>query len=144
MLSSQEDPLFADCLVATLLTASFASLIVQDVSFFESGPLVSGREPVCKLKIAIKSHRDLYEAAERRSLAPPCACACPTMTSYLLHLFKFSWFLFSHIPTIHEKREILHRVKISRYTVIVPWSHLSILWNSPAFRSVITLVHSVE
>ena len=39
-------PLFDDCLVATLLTASFASLIVEDVSLFESGPLVSGRESV--------------------------------------------------------------------------------------------------
>ena len=29
----------------------------------------------------------------------------PTVTSYLLHLFKFSWFLFSHIPTSPRKTQ---------------------------------------
>ena len=40
----------------------------------------------------------------------------PTVMSYLL---KFLWFLFSHIPVpVREKREILHHVKIPRYTVL--------------------------
>ena len=39
-------PLFDDCLVAMLLTASFASLIVEDVNLFESSPMVSVRESV--------------------------------------------------------------------------------------------------
>ena len=45
----------------------------------------------------------------------PRACALPTVTSYLLHIFKFSWFLF--LP-VREKREILHRAKNSRYTLL--------------------------
>ena len=33
-------------IATTLLTASFAYLIVEDASFYESGPWVSGRESV--------------------------------------------------------------------------------------------------
>ena len=72
---------------------------------------------VCKLKIAIKSHRDLNPAAARRSLALPRTCAFPTVTSYLLYLFKFLWFLFSRIPTSPRKTHKFAPRKNSRYAV---------------------------
>ena len=71
---------------------------------------------ICKLKIAIKSHRDLNPAAAHRSPAPPRASAFPTVTSYLLHLFKFLCVFFTHTYQ-SAKNEKFCTTKISRYTV---------------------------
>ena len=92
------------CLVETLLIASFASRLADEHNFLESGPWGVRY----RLKVPVKRH-----SLPRVFLVRTRVCAHA-------HYKNLSRFLFSLVDThLHEKREILHHAKISRYAVCV-------------------------